>query len=194
MEGRREHNIHRVNYEELEAALSEIQIKTSEARARLEVVRKTVAEQDANNASDLERLALLDDDNIERLSLLVEVEKGDANTAEFQSTQPARLEGAKAEHEALLNLMLREKTFGVDLGPGHPQVQDNLRQQQIMRDFLEEKRVSLGSVEDKIKLTPKNLVRAYVKLLEHDLNTLERREKELQAAGRQGASGCQGPG
>jgi succinoglycan biosynthesis transport protein ExoP len=173
-------NVHRVNYEELEAALSEIRVKTAESRARLDVVRAAAQDQDANNASDLERLALLDDDNIERVGLLVTVDKGDANTAEFQSTQPARLEGARAEHEAYLNLMMKEKTLRVDLGPDHPQVQDAVRQQQIMRGFLKEKKDSLGNIDDKLKLTPRNLVQAYVKLLENDLATMERREKEIK--------------
>ena len=174
-------NVHRANYEELETILSDIRVKTSEARARLKIVRKAAQAQDEHNASDLERLALLDDNNIERVSLLVEVEKGDANTAEFQSTQPARLEGAKAEHEALLNMMLKEKTLRVDLGLDHPQVQDVMRQQLIMRHFLEEKRTSLGRIEDKLKLTPRNLVLAYIELLEHDVSTLEQREIELTA-------------
>ncbi|HEY5315002.1 MAG TPA: polysaccharide biosynthesis tyrosine autokinase [Pirellulales bacterium] len=173
-------NIHRVRYEELEAALSEIRLKTSQAKARLEVVSAAVLDQDARNAPDLERLALLDDTHIDRLSLLVEVDKGDANTAEFQATQPARLEGARAEHDSLLHLLLKENTLRTDLGPEHPQVQEVGRQIAIIRDFLKQKSAQLGGIEDKLKLTPRNLLHAYVGLLKHDLATLQKRQDGLE--------------
>ena len=171
-------NIHRVRYEELEAALGEIRMKTSEAKARLEVVRDAVEDQDKRDAPDLERLALLDDNNIQRVGLLVEVDKGDANSAEFQAAQPARLEGAKAEHEALLDLMLKEKTLRTDLGPEHPRMQELDRSIEMMKEFLEKKNTQLG-LDTKVKLTPRNLVHAYVGLLQHDLMTLETRGKQL---------------
>jgi capsular exopolysaccharide synthesis family protein len=173
-------NIHRVHYEELESALSDIKLKASQARARLSVVEKAVADQDARNASDLERLSLLDDDSIERIGLLVEVQKGDANNMEFQATQPARLEGAKAEHEALLNLMLKEKTLRSDFGPEHPLVEDVIKQVTATKEFLQSKDAALAKpMNNSLKLTPKGLVHSYVGLLKNDLVTLEQRRIEL---------------
>jgi capsular exopolysaccharide synthesis family protein len=175
-------NIHRVHYEELQASLSEMRLLAAGARARLEVVQQAILDQDARHASDTERLALLDAKHIERLELLVQVDRGDSTSAQFQADQPLRLEAARAEHESLLAMLIRERSLCADLGPKHPQVQDVRRQMEAAKEFLQFQAHQIEGVDKKHKLTPEILVHAYLELLRQDLVTLEKNEQGLEAA------------
>src|SRR6202011_950334 len=115
-------NLHRERYEELQSALAEMRQRTAGLKARLEVVEQGVTDQDGRKALDVERLALLDEKHVERLGVLVNIDRSDSNTAEFQADQPARAESARAEHESLMAMQVRENALLTDLGPKHPKV------------------------------------------------------------------------
>jgi capsular exopolysaccharide synthesis family protein len=174
-------NVHRVRYEELQSAISSSRLKTSTAKARLEVVEQAIKDQDARGASDVERLALLDEQDVERLTMLVNVEKGDANTAEFQSNQPQRLEMARAQHESYMKLLMEEKSKAADLGDDHPHMQMVRNQIATAQAFFNDQLQRLGDVEKRPKVTPKVIVEAYRELLRQDLRTLEKQQAALEA-------------
>lgn len=173
-------NVHRSRYDQIQQELSDLEVKSTEARSRLEVVEAAVREQETNGATNLERLALIDDKNAQRIGILVSVKQGEADTAEFQSRQPERMASATAEYSALLTLLTKEKTLLQDFGSGHPEVKNTRDQINLIQDFLANKADTMGKVTKEELLNPKDLVNAYVQLLRHDVSSLEGRKKELQ--------------
>lgn len=173
-------NIHRVRYEELQGAISVARLKASTIKARLEVVEMAVQEQQKRQLSDVEQLALLDEQDVERLTSLVEVDKGDANSAEFQSSQPLRLEMARAQHESLMKLMMQEKSLSADLGPDHPQLQTVRNQIHAAQTFFASQQKSLDPIDKKPKLTSKTIIEAYQELLRQDLSTLQKHQSAME--------------
>jgi succinoglycan biosynthesis transport protein ExoP len=175
-------NVHQVRYEELNAALSASRLHASKARARLKVVEDAIAEQDARGAEGFERLALLDHNDFERLGMLIDIDKGDSNSAEFQSTLPQRTEMARAQHQSILELVLKQKSRAADLGPDHPEMQQLNAQIKEAQSFISAQSARLGDVEKKAKLTPKTIVQAYRELLKQDVATMDRQQIELNKA------------
>jgi capsular exopolysaccharide synthesis family protein len=173
-------NIHRVRFEELQKAISETRLKASTAAARLEVVEQAITELNQRNASDVERLALLDQQDVERVTMLINVDKGDANTAEFQSNQPMRLEMARARHESFMKLMLDEQSLAADLGDDHPRLQEVRNQIKAAKTFFATQSEELGEVEKKPRLTAAMIVDAYCRLLKQDLTTLKKHQGVLE--------------
>lgn len=173
-------NIHRVRYEELQGAISAARLKASTIQARLEVVEFAIQDQNYRALSDVEQLALLDEQDVERLTSLVEVDKGDANSAEFQSSQPMRLEMARAQHESLMKLLMQEKSLSADLGPDHPQLQVIRNQISAAQSFFTSQEKGLGAVNKKPKLTSKTIVEAYRGLLKQDLSALQKHQLAME--------------
>ncbi len=93
-------DIFTTRYEELAAEISQLALQRDEAAGRLEMVKKSLADYAASDAHNLQKLALIDERNAERLGILVTDERGKAETAEFQSTQPERMAGATAEYSS----------------------------------------------------------------------------------------------
>ncbi len=131
-------NTHRLNFERLQAALSDLQVNYSAARTRLEIVEQRLA-RGGDKINDLELLALLDDSHTARLGLLVAVKQGAANSEEFQVTVPDRTANSRAEYEGLLALVLKEKTLTADFGADHPLVQDVHSQMGVVKSFINQK-------------------------------------------------------
>ena len=177
--GDRVTNIHRVRYDQIQQELSNLQIQSTEAKSRLELVEAALQEMEQSGGTDLERLALIDEKNAQRVGILVTVDRGQADTAEFQSRQPERMAGATAEFSALLTLMAKEKTLLEDYGAEHPEVKNTRQQIALMQNFLTKKADGIGFVEKETMLNAKDLVNAYVMLLRHDVQSLGRRELEL---------------
>lgn len=174
-------NVHRARYDQIQQELSNLEVQITEGKSRLDVVQAELREQEANGATNLERLALIDEKNAQRIGILVTVEQGEADTAEFQSRQPERMASATAEFSALLTLLAKEKTLLEDFGPGHPEVKSAREQINLMQKFLTEKAVTTGTIRKETLLNPKDLVDAYVKLLRHDVVSLESRKNELMS-------------
>jgi capsular exopolysaccharide synthesis family protein len=173
-------NIHRARYDQIQQELSDLEVMSTEARSRLEVVERAVREQEINGATNLERLALIDEKNTQRIGILVSVDKGEADTAEFQSRQPERMASANAEYSELLALLAKERTLLEDYGPNHPEVKNTRQQISLTQQFLAEKAERMGDVPKEELLNPKELVDAYVQVLRHDVLSLDGRRRELE--------------
>lgn len=172
-------DIYTTRYEELAAEISQLALQRDEAAGRLEMVKKSLADYAASDAHNLQKLALIDERNAERLGILVTVERGKAETAEFQSTQPERMAGATAEYSQLLTMKTRLKQLMTDFGPEYPEVKALKDQIGEMDEFLKGKQKQL-SIGDDVQLTPDDVMQAYVSMLEHDLRALNQRAKDIE--------------
>lgn len=172
-------NTHRDRYEQIQTELGQLQLQATEAKTRLEVVEEGLKQFGDQQVPDLELLALIDEKNATRLGLLVQVDRGEAETAEFQSRQPARLETARAEYESMITLILKLGTLMQDFGPNHPDVITTKNQIESLQKILDEKATELGIKGEERLLTPRGMIDAYVRLLRQDLATIKRRETEL---------------
>ncbi len=172
-------DIYTTRYEELAAEFSQLAIQRDEAAGRLDMVKKSLADYSANNAHNLQKLALIDERNAERLGILVTVERGKAETAAFQSTQPERMAGATAEYSQLLTMKTRLSQLTADFGPEYPEVKALRQQIGEMEGFLSKKQKELFIGED-VQLTPDDVMKAYVSMLEHDLRALDQRSRDIE--------------
>jgi succinoglycan biosynthesis transport protein ExoP len=177
--GEESSNIFQARYEQIQEELSTIRLKRANAEARLRVVDDAIKNHKDHGSDDMLRLASLGGDDIERLMMLVQVERGDSTSEEFQATQPARLEIARTQHQSLMTLLLKEQTLISDLGPDHPQIRDVRAQIRTAKDFLASQNEQLGIVEDRPRLTSSKLVESYRELLRQDIAALEGRQVAL---------------
>lgn len=172
-------DVHTTRYEELAAEYSQLALKRDEAAGRLAMVQAGLEKLEKDGAHNLQKLALIDDRNAERLGILVGVERGKSETAAFQATQPERMAGATAEYESLLTMRTRLKQLSEDFGKQHPEVKALTQQIAEMESFLNERSKALEVTED-IQLSPDDVLKAYTSMLKHDLDAIEQRAKDVE--------------
>jgi len=173
-------NIHAQRYEELAAEISQLQISINEAEGRLNLVRKGLERLGGSGGPQLEKLALIDKENAERLGILVSVERGEANSAAFQALQPERMAGATSEYTALLGLKAQLSQAIDEFGPKHPAVKTLQNQVREMEQFYVSRQDALQIKDEKLPLTPDDIMQAYVGLLDNDLQALRGRQADLE--------------
>lgn len=173
-------NIHRLRYEGIQQEISDLRLRSADIQARLDAVQQTVEERGEENMSDFERLALIDEKNLTRVSLLVQFERSEAETTGFQAAQPQRLEQARIEFEKLLELEMKEKRLQQEYGKSHPEVIALSKEIRHMKQFLAGKEKTLDSAKGKeFELNAKSLFDSYIRLLKNDLEAAKRRERSL---------------
>lgn len=172
-------NSFRVEYEQLLDALTQLRLERSQKTSRLTLVEKRLKEITERKGSDLERLALIDENNAERVGIFLQVFAGDAQTAQFQAQQPARLEAARSEYEGLTRLKAQELNLMADYGPDHPELRLVREQIAAIEKFLNQKKAGLEFSKKENLIDPKELVDSYVSLLKHDIEASEERELQL---------------
>lgn len=173
-------NIHALRYEELAAELSTLEAKIDESQARLDLVKEGLKRLENQDGPELQKLALIDQLNAERLGILVTVERGEAQTASFQALQPERMAGAQVEYSSLLSLKAQLTQAMAEYGPKHPEVVTLQTQVKEMQEFMQEREKVLGVADDEVPLTPDDIMTAYVGLLENDLLALRQQKKNLE--------------
>ena len=178
-------NVHQIRLIEIEKSISENQLRHAQVKSRVEIVEKAITEESEDRYSDLERLALIDDADMHRLSLLVDVGRGDRISEAFQALQPARAATASAEYDQLLTLRMDAEKLKADLGRNHPKLIEAQQTIGQLEQFLTERKLALGTTESSKSLDASELIHAYVRLLRHDLIELDRRHNELQAMANQ---------
>ncbi len=179
--GREGADIYTSRYEELAAEYSQLAIQIDQARGRLELVKSSLQEFGDAPAHSLQKLALIDERNAERLGVLVTVERGKAESAAFQAMQPERMAGATAEYNSLLTMKTRLSQLRTDFGPEYPEAKALETQIDEMQAFLDKRSIALMVNEDDVQLTPDDVMAAYVSMLEHDLRALERQSQDTQS-------------
>ncbi len=173
-------NVYSIRYEELSSELSILLSAIDEATGRLELVKSQLKLLEGTNAHQLEKLALIDDRNAQRLGVLVTVERGEAQTASFQALMPERAAGANTEYNALLVLKGELRKAINVYGPRHPAVEELQVQIAETESFIQERQSELGTVEESVPLRPDDVMAAYIRLLSNDLLALERRKSDIE--------------
>jgi capsular exopolysaccharide synthesis family protein len=168
-------------YRRLQEEMLEVQIKESSTRTRLDKVRQALATRASNNSieEDVELLALIDSESLDRLTAFATLQGGAGTSAEFLSKQPERLQQATIENNSLLLLMTEELKKRADFGPQHPEVLKLQAQIELTKSFIEEKKSDLSLPFGAEQISPAKLLEIYVGFLQHDLATLDERKKEL---------------
>ncbi len=173
-------NIHAMRYEELSAELSQLLVSIDEAKARIRLVEEGLKQLEGKEGPELQKLALIDDRNAERLGILVTVERGEAQTAAFQALQPERMAGATTEYTSLLGMRASLRQAMAEYGDKHPEVQKLQTQLAEMQQFVRDRDAIIGIEGDQAALTPDDVMLAYVNLLENDLKALEFQKEFLE--------------
>lgn len=172
-------NVYAMQYETLSKELSTLTIDIDESRGRLSLVKDQLKRLEDDDAHQIEKLALIDEQNAARLGILVTVERGESQTAAFQALQPERIAGATSEYTSLLTLKSQLAHAMQEHGPKHPAVTKLESQIKEMDAFLRDREGVLGVSDEAALLTPDDVMGAYVRLLENDLTGLEMRRAEL---------------
>ncbi len=177
-------NIYQDKYRRLEDELLDLQIQEASVRTRLDGVVKALDEiKESNSTADqLDKLALIDSESIERLALFAGLGLNDSRSAEFQATQPERMAEAQTQYNHMLELMSEKQRLSAVFGEGHPKVQDIDDEIALVKNFLAERqdKLATGGGLGLETIGPETLLRAYVGFLKHDLSAFDERKKELE--------------
>ena len=169
---------------QIENSLAEARLSYAETKSRLDVIEEALKKSSGDSLTELEKISLLGNNDVQRISLLLSVARGENfYSADFQAKLPARQASAQAEHEKLLSLLLRERELLQDYGPDHPEVQDTQVQIKLTQEFLKKTAPEIDSTS--MKLTPADVLKAHVGFLQHDLNELEKRQRALEGLAKQ---------
>jgi capsular exopolysaccharide synthesis family protein len=178
-------NIYQDRFRSLQEQLLDIDIQEASIKTRLKRVEMTLKEIDETNpdpADQLDKLALIDSESLERLGVFAGLQMSSSNTAEFKAAMPAKMEQARAEITHLLQLNSEKQRLTAVFGPGHPKVQDIQGQIETVKQFLQnnEELSESASMFGESSLSATGLLKAYVGFLNHDLATLGEQRKELE--------------
>lgn len=168
-------------YEELMAEIGIVESQLAESEARMKLVQEGLKRYEESQVPDIQRLTLIDGLNVERMSVLLSVERGGAETASFQAEQPERMASATSEFTSLLEKRSRLASMTQTFGDNHPEVVSLREQVQLEEDFVKTRAASRSELENKPVLTPESVMDAYVNMLENDLNALRSRRDTLIA-------------
>lgn len=177
--GEQAYSVHERELLQLSDMRAELKQKKSLTESRLYSIRTAMSGPTARQMTDSERLALIDDEHVQRLSLLVNVERGDTISEAFQADQPVRSEAASAEFDKLVSLRTEAGLLRTKFGDGHPRVAEVAGSIRELESFLGSREVSEAGRAD--KLEAREVIAAYVSLLENDLVHINRRLKETNA-------------
>jgi uncharacterized protein involved in exopolysaccharide biosynthesis len=158
-------NPHQDRIEKLQTELTELEIRKVGIESRIQIMRDS---QDPRRYTDLDRLALIDDMHVARLTLLVSVKSDELNEF-FQSKYPERQEHASARYDDLLELHRERSTLAENLGNSHPTMRQLDADIATLERLLKENTGAIESPDNELRIHPQQLVRAYRRLLENDL-------------------------
>jgi capsular exopolysaccharide synthesis family protein len=167
---------------EIETSISEHRVRYAQLKARAEIVQAIM--DGKAGANDLEKMASIGAPDIDRLSFLVDIERGDPVTqasrdqevARYDQLLALRLETAKQLLGLRLEARKLEAQFGAD-NPGLLATREAIRE---LEEFDGET-PNLVARESTGEVRPAELMQAYRDLLENDLREMDRRYEELSA-------------
>ena len=136
MDGDTISDVHRDRLNNLEAELNEVRSTLTESQSRREVIEAYMKEDVESEMTDINRLALLSENEVNRLKLFLEMTRGDFRNEELLKDQPIRVETAKAQYTRLLDLYQKQRKLTEDFGPGHPTVQATMQEIEVIKDFI----------------------------------------------------------
>lgn len=177
-------NVYQDRFRRLQDEMLDLDIQESTLRTRLDRVAEVL--KDIDNSTDpvdnLDKLALIDSESLERLGLFAGLQMNAANTAEFRAAMPAKAEEARTQFTHLLRLNSEKQRLNAVFGAGHPKVQEIESEIVLVKQFLQDNSEISNpqGLVDGSTLTPESLLKAYTGFLNHDMAALAERRKELQ--------------
>ena len=179
MDGNQMNDIHRDRLAKLETELGEVRSSIAEARSRSVVISGYMDQISGSDMTDIDRLALLSENEVQRLKLFMEMTRGDFHDPEFQASQPLRAETAKAQFNRLMDLYQQQRKLSEDYGPNHPTVQATMQEIEVIKEFIAKHAPENTFKEVPAKMSATEMLDAYRSLLQHDVSALALREKAL---------------
>ena len=181
IEGESVQDIHKERLANLENELNIVTTTLAENRSRLEVIEQYMARQAGMPVNNMDHLALLSHNEVERLKLFLDVTRGEAQSEAFQAEQPVRQEVAKVQYNRLLDLIQKERSLSEAFGPGHPLVEAVRQETEITRKFITANSPEVAAKAPTKKLDPAEMLSTYTSLLANDISELEKRKEILNA-------------
>lgn len=177
-------NVYQDRYRRLNDELLDLDIRESELRTRLKRVQATLGElkETEGDPDQLDRLAVIDGESLERLGVFAGLQSNSSNTAEFRAAMPVKMEEARTQITGLLRLNSERERLNAIFGPGHPRVIEIESQIDLVKKFLQENEMVAAASDATMdtELTTEGLLKAYVGFIHHDIATLTERRKELE--------------
>jgi polysaccharide biosynthesis transport protein len=172
--------MHRERLAFLEAELNTLRTSIAETKAREGMVVSYMKDKSLEEVSDLERLALLSEKEVQRLKFFLDITRGKNEKSDaFAASMPVRNQISEVEVSKKLELYQKQRQLAEEYGPNHPSVLNVMQELAVIEDFLEENEPEVV-LEDEFKtLTASEMLEAYQQLLQNDLQDFERREKVL---------------
>jgi uncharacterized protein involved in exopolysaccharide biosynthesis len=158
-------NAHQDRIDKLQTELTELEIRKVGIESRMRIMRDS---QNPDRYTDLDRLALIDDMHVARLTLLVSVKSDELNEF-FQSKYPDRQEHASARYDDLLTLQREQSVMAENLGNAHPLMRQLNADIITLQNRLQENTEEMELPNNELRIHPQELVQAYHLLLENDL-------------------------
>jgi succinoglycan biosynthesis transport protein ExoP len=171
-------DIHTDRLANIESELNIVRNFLAESTSRLEVIESYLARRTDRTVRDVDHLALMSQNEVERLKLFLEMTRGEAQSESFQAEQPMREEVARAQYNRLLDLIQKEKSFSDAFGPGHPMVSAVRQETEITRQFIKANSPDARAPSPR-KLNPAEMLNTYTMLLRNDIAELEKRKQML---------------
>ncbi len=164
-----ENNTHQKRIEALQVELTTLELKRAATESRIRIMSRTHDDTTGEKLSDLDRLALIDETHISRLEMLLSV-KGEAIAELYQNAYPELQEHANARFRQLSELLLEREELVKNIGQRHPKVQDLDSKIQMLRSILDKSQKKLAAPAKPSGLEPADIVSAYVRMLDEELN------------------------
>ncbi|MBL8811930.1 MAG: polysaccharide biosynthesis tyrosine autokinase [Planctomycetaceae bacterium] len=173
-------NVYLEQYRRLHEELLTLDIQESGLKERLEKARSLIGSKKEGEQVTIEDLGVIDTESLTRLGAFAGLQANSAKSAEFQASQPERLEEARTSYSHLLKLMSEKRRLEADFGPGHPDVRKLEEEIKLVQSFVDERAEKLSPGWDESQLSPGTLLKAYVAFLESDQTSIEDRRRELK--------------
>lgn len=172
-------NPHEIRLLDIESSLSKLRLRKAQVASRLEVVQTHIDNDQI--VADLQQLSVIDNEDIGRLTLLLQAETGQPISEQFQAAQPVRVETASAEFDRLLALELSSAKQKNRFGKNHPNVVELDRQIVLLREFLDSRGELPTPESSEQGVTIDRLAKTYTRLLKNDMSEFQRQEAALLA-------------
>ena len=184
LEGDKVRDVHKERLTDMEAELNEVRSLLAESSSRLQVIQAAQLRNDDAVNEDMGQLALLSQNEVERLKFFMDMARGGARSEAFQAEQPMRQEVAKAHYNRLLDLIQKERALSDTFGSGHPLVEAARQETALTRQFINANSPEKSKVK-KDDFEPTEMVNTYVMLLKNDIAEYEKRKSLLLAESQQ---------
>ena len=172
-------NVYLEQYRRLHEELLTLDIQESSTKSRLEKAESVFSAKAEGQEIVIEDLGVIDTDSLTRLGVFAGLQADSARTAEFQASQPERLEEARTNYTHMLKLMSDKRRLEADFGPGHPDVRKLDEEITLVKSFVNERSEQLNPGWEDAQLTPEGLLKAYAAFLRSDLTSIAERRREL---------------